>query len=73
MQKEVFHLFPHHTLITKYGFQTLTNIVINDLTNPNTVQYASSTTTHAMIISSQKKTRSHETLRNDFIPLAIKF
>jgi hypothetical protein len=79
VHKEVFRLFPHHIqlqvniLITKYGFQTLINIVINDLTNPNMVQYASSTTTRAMIITNKKKTRSYKTLGYDFITFAINF
>jgi hypothetical protein len=59
---------------TRNNFQTLIDIVIADSTYLNMVQCATSTTTHAMIIVTQKKTRSYVecTSKDTFIPLAIK-
>ncbi len=78
--KEVSHLFLCHTwgqvdiVITKDGFWTLVDIVIADLTRTNLVQCALTTTTHATTIVPQNKAPSYIewTLKDDFIPLAIK-
>jgi hypothetical protein len=59
---------------TRNNFQTLINIIIVDSTYLNMVQCVVSTTTHVMIVASQKKTRSYieRTSKDTFIPLAIK-
>jgi hypothetical protein len=59
---------------TRNNFQTLIDIVIACSTYLNMVQCAMPTTTHAMIIVTQKKTRSYVecTSKDTFIPLAIK-
>jgi hypothetical protein len=79
IQKEVSHLSPttfSNKLIffTRNNFQTLIDIVIVDSTYLNMVQCAVSTIMHAMIVATQKKTRSYvkRTSKDTFIPLAIK-
>jgi hypothetical protein len=59
---------------TKNNLQTLIDIVIIDSTYLNMVQCAVSTTTHAMIVATQKKTRSYveHTSKDTFIPLVVK-
>jgi len=82
--QKVSHLFPHHIqhqiniFITKHGYRTLMNVVINNLNFSNMVQHASSTrthaaTTHATIVA-QEKTQSYtkRALGDNFIPLVIK-
>jgi hypothetical protein len=55
-QKEVFHLFPHHTqwqidiLITKDNFWTFMDIIIANSTHIYMVQQALTTTTHATMM-----------------------
>jgi hypothetical protein len=79
MQKKVFHLFPRHIrwqiniFITIDGFQTLMDIVIINPINPNMVQHASSTTTHAMTIVNQEKTKSYakRASRDNFNPFYV--
>jgi hypothetical protein len=48
-------------------------MIIVDPIRTNMVQRASTTTTHAMMMTIQEKTRSYvkQTLGNNFIPLAI--
>jgi hypothetical protein len=72
--------FPHriqhqiNIFITKNGYQTLVNVVVNNLNFSNMVQHASSTTTHAATDVTQKKTRSYtkRALGDNFIPLSQK-
>ncbi len=79
VQKEVFHLFPHHIrqqlhiIIIRDNFQTLMDIVIVDPTHIDMVPQASMMTTHVVMMPTQEKTRSYveRALGNDFIPLAI--
>jgi hypothetical protein len=78
--KNKFHTFSPTTFsnklifFTRNNFQTLINIVIADSTYLNMVQCAASTTMHAMIVATQKKTWSYvkRTSKDTFIPLAIK-
>jgi hypothetical protein len=78
--KKKFHTFSPTTFsnklifFTRKNFQTLINIVITDSTYLNMVQCATSTTTHAMIVATQKKTQLYvkRTSKDTFIPLAIK-
>jgi hypothetical protein len=84
VQKEVSHLFPHHTrqrmniLIIKHGFWTLMDVMIVDSTRTNMVQRALMTTTHVTMMVAREKKRSYikrplfeRTPGNDFIPLVI--
>jgi hypothetical protein len=56
VQKEVSHLFPHHTrwrvdfFITRDNFWTLMDIVIADPTHTNMVQWTSTITTHVTMM-----------------------
>ncbi len=65
VQKEVTHLFLHHTqegmniLITRDDFQTLMDIIIVDLTRTYMVQRTSTTTTHVTMLAIQEKTQSY--------------
>jgi hypothetical protein len=80
IQKQVFHLFPHHTqrrvdIVTiKDNFCTVTNVVIIDPTRTNLVYCVSTMTTHVVIVAAHDKTQSYtkQVPRDDFIPLAIK-
>jgi hypothetical protein len=59
IQKEISHLYPHHTrrqmdiVITKDDLKILADIVIVDLTCTYLVQHALSTTMHAKTIATQ--------------------
>jgi hypothetical protein len=62
VQREVSHLFPHHTqhqmdiLITKDSLWTLINVVIIDPTHTNMVQRTSMTIAHVMMMTTQEET-----------------
>ncbi len=79
IQKEVSHLFLHHTrrwvdiVIIKDNFQTMADIVIADPTCLDLVKHASTMTMHVTIVTIQDKARSYTKWapRDDFIPLAI--
>ncbi len=79
VQKEVSHLFPHHTwqqvdiLIFRNDFQTLMDVIIANQIHIDMVQQTSTTTAHVAMMVVQEKTWSYaeQTLRNDFNPLAI--
>jgi len=80
VQREISHLFPHHTwwwmsiFITRYNFWTLMNAIIAYSIHTNMAQWALTTPTHVVMMAALKKTRSYDeqTLGYDFIPLAIK-
>jgi hypothetical protein len=79
IQKEVSHIFPHHTrrqmdiVITRDDFWTWSDFVIANPTRTNLVQGVSTTTTHVTTIVVQDKTQSYieRMVGDDFIPLAI--
>jgi hypothetical protein len=65
VQKNVSHLFPHHTqkqvdiVITKDNFQTLVDVVIVNQIHTNLVQRASMMIVHVTTIVVQNKARSY--------------
>jgi hypothetical protein len=71
VQREVSHLFPHHT--RKWVDIVITRNKFVDLIHTNLVQCASMMTTHLATIVVQDKTWSYIkwSSRNNFIPLAI--
>ncbi len=75
VQKEVSHLFPHHTwrrmdiVITVDDFWTWSDVVIANLTRTNLVQGASTTIAHVATIVVQDKARSYIKLKMISFPL----